>query len=69
MRGGDIDRNGCHAGLGLDQRVHFASFWIDGRCKGTAGANGLTALGQQCPEGWTLFPLPGPTFKGTVGCL
>ena len=22
------------------------------------------ALGQQCPEGWTLYPVPGPQMKG-----
>ena len=26
---------------------------------------GPTATGQHCPEGWTLYPVPGPTFKGT----
>jgi hypothetical protein len=41
---------------------HFASF--DRRkCKGPL--NGPTATGQQCPEGWTLYPFPGPSFKGT----
>ena len=24
-----------------------------------------TATGQQCPEGWTLYSVPGPKFKGT----
>jgi hypothetical protein len=33
------------------------------KCKGRL--NGPTATGQQCPEGWTLYPVPGPTFKGT----
>jgi hypothetical protein len=27
--------------------------------------NGPTATGQHCPEGWTLYPVPGPLFKGT----
>ena len=27
--------------------------------------NGPTATGQQCPEGWTEYTKPGPTFKGT----
>jgi hypothetical protein len=22
-------------------------------------------MGQQCPEGWTLYPVPSPKFKGT----
>jgi len=26
--------------------------------------NGPTATGQQCPEGWTVYKKPGPTFKG-----
>ena len=25
--------------------------------------NGPTATGQHCPEGWTLYPLPGPQFS------
>jgi hypothetical protein len=59
-RGGDIDRNGV-MWMGLTSG-HFASF--DRRkCKGPL--NGPTATGQQCPEGWTLYPLPGPTFQGT----
>jgi len=27
--------------------------------------NGPTATGQQCPEGWTMFEIPGPKFKDT----
>jgi hypothetical protein len=27
--------------------------------------SGPTATGQQCPEGWTLYSVPGPKFKGT----
>jgi hypothetical protein len=27
--------------------------------------NGPTATGQHCPEGWSLYPIPGPAFKGT----
>ena len=43
---------------------HFASF--DRRkCKGPL--NGPTATGQQCPEGWTLYRTPGPSFKGVEG--
>ncbi len=29
--------------------------------------NGPTATGNQCPEGWTLYPEPGPRFKNTEG--
>jgi len=28
--------------------------------------SGPTATGQHCPEGWTLYPLPGPNYKGAV---
>jgi hypothetical protein len=56
-RGGDIDRNGVFwASLASG---HLASF--DRRkCKGAL--NGPNATGKHCPEGWTLYPLPGPQF-------
>ena len=39
---------------------HLASF--DRRkCKGPL--NGPKATGQHCPEGWTLYPTPGPNFR------
>jgi hypothetical protein len=42
---------------------HLASF--DRRkCKGPL--NGPNALGKQCPEGWSLYPLPGPNYKGAT---
>ena len=57
-RGMDIDRNGV-AWVALGSG-HFASF--DRRkCKGPL--NGPKATGQHCPEGWTLYPTPGPNFK------
>jgi hypothetical protein len=41
---------------------HLASF--DRRkCK---VLNGQTATGQHCPEGWTLYPLPGPQLSGVT---
>jgi len=57
-RGGDIDRNGVFwASLASG---HLGSF--DRRkCKGPL--NGPNATGKHCPEGWTLFPLPGPQFQ------
>jgi hypothetical protein len=56
-RGGDIDRDGVFwASLSSG---HLASF--DRRkCKGPL--NGPNATGKHCPEGWTLYPLPGPQF-------
>ncbi len=34
------------------------------KCKGPL--NGPTANGQHCAEGWTLYPYPGPNYKGAV---
>jgi len=58
-RGGDIDRDGVFwSSLASG---HLASF--DRRkCKGPL--NGPDATGKHCPEGWTLYPFPGPQFKG-----
>jgi hypothetical protein len=57
-RGGDIDRNGVFwTSLASG---HLASF--DRRkCKGPL--NGPNATGKHCPEGWTLYPFPGPQFQ------
>jgi hypothetical protein len=53
-RGLDIDRNGVV--WTVIASGHLASF--DRRkCKGPL--NGPTATGQHCPEGWTLYQLPG----------
>jgi hypothetical protein len=58
-RGMDIDRNGVV--WTVLASGHLASF--DRRkCKGPL--NGPTATGQHCPEGWALYPTPGPNFKG-----
>ncbi len=56
-RGMDVDRNNVvWVALGSG---HLGSF--DRRkCKGPL--NGPTATGQHCPEGWTLYPTPGPNF-------
>jgi hypothetical protein len=61
-RGMDIDSNGVvWASLASG---HLASF--DRRkCKGPL--NGPAATGQHCPEGWTLYPFPGPQFAGVTG--
>ncbi len=37
------------------------------RSKCTGALNGPTATGQHCPEGWTLYPLPGPNYKRGSG--
>ena len=60
-RGMDIDRKGVvWAPLASG---HFASF--DRRkCKGPL--NGPSATGKHCPEGWTLYPFPGPQLKGVT---
>jgi hypothetical protein len=57
-RGGDIDRNGVFW-VSLSSG-HLGSF--DRRkCKGPL--NGPGATGKHCPEGWTLYPFPGPQFQ------
>ena len=57
VRGMDIDRNGV-VWVSLASG-HLGSF--DRRkCK---VLNGPTATGKHCPEGWTLYPLPGPQFQ------
>jgi hypothetical protein len=60
-RGGDIDRNGVFwASLSSG---HLASF--DRRkCKGPL--NGPNATGKHCPEGWTLYPFPGPQMANVT---
>jgi hypothetical protein len=59
-RGIDVDRNGV-IWTALSSGSHLASF--DRRkC---AVLNGPTATGQHCPEGWTLYPSPGPQMQGT----
>jgi hypothetical protein len=60
-RGLDIDRDGVV--WTVVASGHFASF--DRRkCKGPL--NGPAATGQHCPEGWTLYPMPAPQFKGVT---
>lgn len=63
-RGIDIDTDGV-VWTALAGSGHLASF--DRRkCK---VLNGPTATGQHCPEGWTLYQPPGPTFKGESGAI
>ena len=60
-RGIDVDRNGL-IWTALSGTNHLASF---DRTK-CGSLSGPTAHeGRHCQEGWTLHPLPGPTFKGT----
>jgi hypothetical protein len=61
-RGMDIDRNNVvWVALGSG---HLASF-DRSKCKGPL--NGPQATGQHCPEGWTLYPTPGPNFRDVKG--
>jgi hypothetical protein len=60
-RGHDIDRNGV-SWIPLSSG-HMASF--DRRkCKGPL--NGPNATGKHCPEGWTLYPFPGPQLQNVT---
>jgi hypothetical protein len=57
-RGGDIDRNGVYwSSLASGHLGQFDR----GKCKGPL--NGPKATGRHCPEGWTLYPFPGPQFR------
>jgi hypothetical protein len=59
-RGIDVDRETGVIWTAFAGSGHIASF--DRRkCK---VLNGPTATGLHCPEGWTLYQVPGPKFKG-----
>ena len=63
IRGMDVDRNGV-VWVPLDSG-HLGSF--DRRkCRGPLNGPGAE-LGNKCPEGWHLYPLPGPGFQGIAG--
>jgi hypothetical protein len=57
-RGMDVDRNSV-VWMPLASG-HFASF---DRRKCKAALNGPKATGKHCPEGWTLYPFPGPQLR------
>jgi hypothetical protein len=57
VRGADIDRNGV-VWVSLASG-HLGSF---DRRKCRAALNGPTATGDHCPEGWSFYRLPGPSF-------
>jgi hypothetical protein len=61
-RGIDVDRDGL-IWTALGGSGHLASFDRT-KCR---VLNGPTATGQHCSEGWTLYPTPGPKFKGVEG--
>jgi hypothetical protein len=62
-RGIDVDSNGV-IWTALASSGHMASF--DRRkCKVLQGPAAVD--GQHCREGWTLYPVPGPRFKGVRG--
>ena len=60
-RGMDIDRSGV-AWTPLASG-HLASF---DRRKCTGPLNGPAATGAHCPEGWTLYPFPGPQLANVT---
>ena len=60
-RGMDVDSNGVV--WTVLSSGHFAS--LDrSKCEGPL--NGPTATGAHCREGWTLYPFPGPNYKGAA---
>jgi hypothetical protein len=60
-RGIDVTRDGV-IWTALSGSGHYASF-DRSEC---SVLNGPTATGQHCPEGWTLYPTPGPQMKNVV---
>ena len=58
-RGIDVDRHGV-IWTALGGSGHLASF----DRSDCAVLNGPDATGQHCPEGWTLYPTPGPQMAG-----
>jgi hypothetical protein len=60
-RGMDVDENGVvWAVLSSGQLASFDRR----KCKGPL--NGPAATGQHCVEGWSLYPFPGPNYKGAT---
>ena len=60
-RGMDVDSNGVvWTVLSSGQLASFDRR----KCRGPL--NGPTATGQHCPEGWALYALPGPNYKGAT---
>src|SRR2546430_6293086 len=57
-RGGDVDANGVYW-VSLASG-HLRSF---DRRKGPV-LNGPQAAGKPCPQGWTLYAVPGPPLRG-----
>jgi len=60
-RGADIDSKGVM--WSALASGHLGAF-DRSKCKGPL--NGPTATGNHCPEGWTLYPLPGPQLGGVT---
>jgi hypothetical protein len=60
-RGMDVDSNGVV--WTVLSSGHYASF-DRSKCEGPL--TGPTATGKHCGEGWTLYPFPGPNYKGAV---
>jgi hypothetical protein len=61
-RGMDVDSKGVV--WTVLSSGHLASF-DRSKCKGPLNGP-MAATGQHCPEGWTLYPLPGPNYKGAA---
>jgi hypothetical protein len=61
-RGMDVDSKGVV--WTVLSSGHYASF-DRSKCKGPLNGP-AAATGQHCPEGWTLYPFPGPNYKGAL---
>jgi hypothetical protein len=60
-RGADIDRDGV---MWVSLSSGHLGRFDRSKCKGPL--NGPAATGKHCPEGWTLYPFPGPQFAGVA---
>jgi hypothetical protein len=58
-RGADIDRDGV---MWVSLASGHLGRFDRAKCQGPL--NGPAATGRHCPEGWTLYPFPGPQFQG-----
>jgi hypothetical protein len=62
IRGADIDSQGV---VWVSMASGHLGSFDRRKCKGPL--NGPKATGDQCPEGWTFYPLPGPSFAAVPG--
>jgi hypothetical protein len=63
LRGTDVDRNGV---VWVSTASGQMGAFDRKKCKGPLNGPGAD-LGNNCPEGWSFYSIPGPGFQGTSG--